>query len=101
MLSGLSEGEKVVLLRKPEARRREGGHEPARSQTRADAEPKQHDFLNGIVHVFLDNNFSIILIVFSVLIGLAALLVTAARGRPADRGAAGRRDVSIPGLLGR
>jgi multidrug efflux pump subunit AcrB len=39
-------------------------------------EPKHHDFLNGIVHVFLDNNFSIILIVVSVLIGLAALLIT-------------------------
>ncbi|MDR3633436.1 MAG: efflux RND transporter permease subunit [Isosphaeraceae bacterium] len=39
-------------------------------------EPKRHDLLNGIVHVFLDNNFSIILIVVSVLIGLAALLVT-------------------------
>lgn len=39
-------------------------------------EPRHHDFLNGIVHIFLDNNFSIILIVVSVLIGLAALLVT-------------------------
>ncbi len=36
----------------------------------------QHDFLNGIVRVFLENNFSIILVVVSVLIGLAALLVT-------------------------
>ncbi len=40
------------------------------------AAPRSHDFLNGIVHIFLDNNFSIILIVVSVLIGLAALLVT-------------------------
>lgn len=39
-------------------------------------EPKHHDFLNRVVHIFLDNNFSIILIVVSVLIGLAALLVT-------------------------
>ncbi len=39
-------------------------------------EPKHHDFLNGIVHIFLDNNFSIILIVVSVLIGLAALLIS-------------------------
>ena len=46
------------------------------------AEPKTHDFLNGIVHVFLDNNFSIILIVVSVLIGLAALLVTAREEDP-------------------
>ncbi|MDG3004766.1 efflux RND transporter permease subunit [Paludisphaera mucosa] len=44
--------------------------------------PKRHDFLNGIVHVFLDNNFSIILIVVSVLIGLAALLVTAREEDP-------------------
>ena len=40
------------------------------------SEPKHHDFLNGIVHIFLDNNFSIILIVVSVLIGLAALFIT-------------------------
>ncbi|MGP0065968.1 MAG: efflux RND transporter permease subunit [Isosphaeraceae bacterium] len=45
-------------------------------------EPKRHDFLNGIVHIFLDNNFSIILIVVSVLIGLAALLVTAREEDP-------------------
>ena len=43
-------------------------------QTAADT--KRHDILNGIVHIFLDNNFSIILIVVSVLIGLAALLIT-------------------------
>ena len=43
---------------------------------------KQHDFLNGIVHLFLDNNFSIILIVVSVLIGLAALFVTAREEDP-------------------
>src|SRR5262245_41169093 len=46
------------------------------------AEPKRHDFLSGIVHVFLDNNFSIILIVVSALIGLAALLVTAREEDP-------------------
>jgi multidrug efflux pump subunit AcrB len=46
------------------------------------AEPRRHDFLNGIVHVFLDNNFSVILIVVSVLIGLAALLVTAREEDP-------------------
>ena len=46
------------------------------------AAAKQHDFLNGIVHLFLDNNFSIILIVVSVLIGLAALLVTAREEDP-------------------
>jgi len=46
------------------------------------AEPKRHDFLTGIVHVFLENNFSIILIVVSVLIGLAALLVTAREEDP-------------------
>ena len=48
----------------------------------ADGEPKRHDFLNGIVHIFLDNNFSIILIVVSVLIGLAALLVTPREEEP-------------------
>ena len=36
----------------------------------------KHDFLNGIVHQFLDSNFSIILIIVSLLIGLAALFVT-------------------------
>jgi multidrug efflux pump subunit AcrB len=36
----------------------------------------KHDFLNGIVRQFLDTNFSIILIIVSFLIGLAALLVT-------------------------
>jgi len=45
-------------------------------------EPKKHDLLNGIVHIFLDNNFSIILIVVSVLIGLAALFLTAREEDP-------------------
>ncbi len=36
----------------------------------------KHDFLNGIVHQFLNTNFSIILIIVSLLIGVAALLVT-------------------------
>jgi multidrug efflux pump subunit AcrB len=40
------------------------------------AEPRRHDLLNGLVRLFLDRNFSIILIVLSVLIGLAALIVT-------------------------
>ncbi len=52
-------------------------HDPARA-----TEPKRHDFLNSIVHVFLDNNFSIILIVVSMLIGLAVLLVTAREEDP-------------------
>ncbi len=34
------------------------------------------DFLSGIVRIFLNSNLSIILIVLSVIIGLAALLVT-------------------------
>src|SRR5512136_1153975 len=38
--------------------------------------PGKHDFLSGIVHQFLDSNFSIILIIVSLLIGLAALFVT-------------------------
>jgi len=38
--------------------------------------PGKHDFLNGIVHQFLDSNFSIILIIVSLLIGMAALFVT-------------------------
>ena len=52
------------------------------SNAHANVEPKHHDFLNGIVHLFLDNNFSIILIVVSVLIGLAALFVTAREEDP-------------------
>ena len=36
----------------------------------------KHDFLNGIVRQFLETNFSIILIIVSLLIGLAALFVT-------------------------
>lgn len=46
------------------------------AEGREPVEPKRHDFLNGIVHLFLDHNFSVILIILSVLIGLAALLVT-------------------------
>ncbi|HWE35518.1 MAG TPA: efflux RND transporter permease subunit [Isosphaeraceae bacterium] len=45
-------------------------------------EPKRHDFLNGIVHTFLDHDVSIILIVASVLVGVAALLVTAREEDP-------------------
>ena len=83
VLSGLKEGEKVVLQKGYPEQRREAGHERAEFGSRdARVEPKQHDFLNGIVHVFLDNNFSIILIVVSVLIGLAALLVTAREEDP-------------------
>jgi multidrug efflux pump subunit AcrB len=36
----------------------------------------KHDFLNGIVRQFLETNFSVILIIVSFLIGIAALLVT-------------------------
>jgi multidrug efflux pump subunit AcrB len=42
----------------------------------ASAAPARHDFLNGIVHVFLDSNLSIMLIIVSLLIGAAALLIT-------------------------
>jgi multidrug efflux pump subunit AcrB len=38
--------------------------------------PAKHDFLNGIVRQFLDSNFSIILIIVSLLIGMAALFVS-------------------------
>ena len=84
VLSGLKEGEKVVLQKG--APERSAGR-PVMSGQESEAgphgvEPKRHDFLNGIVHVFLDNNFSIILIVVSVLIGLAALLVTAREEDP-------------------
>ena len=72
-------------------------HEPGH----AAAEPKQHDFLNGIVHLFLDNNFSIILIVVSVLIGLAALLVTAREEDPQIVVPLADVMVSMPGPLGR
>lgn len=54
-------------------------HEPGEH---AGAPETQHGLLNGIVHLFLDNNFSIILIVVAVLIGLAALLVTAREEDP-------------------
>lgn len=57
-------------------------HEQETSRVQGPDEPKRHDFLNSIVHVFLDNNFSIILIVVSVLIGVAALLVTAREEDP-------------------
>ncbi|MGC8639840.1 MAG: efflux RND transporter permease subunit [Isosphaeraceae bacterium] len=46
------------------------------SQHEAEAAHGKHDFLNGIVHQFLDTNFSIILIIISLLIGVAALLIT-------------------------
>lgn len=46
------------------------------SQDVTSATHGKHDFLNGIVHRFLDANFSIILIVVSILIGAAALLAT-------------------------
>ncbi|MDX2036992.1 MAG: efflux RND transporter permease subunit [Isosphaeraceae bacterium] len=59
---------------------------PAESAGHEDNAPapaaKQHDFLNGIVHLFLDNDFSIILIIVSVLIGIAALFVTAREEDP-------------------
>ncbi|WP_165219227.1 efflux RND transporter permease subunit [Aquisphaera insulae] len=47
-------------------------------ETAAESPPAlgKHDFLNGIVHQFLNSNFSIILILVSLLIGLAALFVT-------------------------
>ena len=71
VLSGLQAGERVVLPRTSTQPRgtimshQESGHDHGK-----------HDFLNGIVHQFLDTNFSIILIIVSFLIGLAALLVT-------------------------
>ena len=43
---------------------------------------QREDLLTGIVRVFLESNFSIILIVVSVLIGLGALLVTAREEDP-------------------
>jgi multidrug efflux pump subunit AcrB len=58
------------------------GHGTDSPESHAALEPKRHDFLNGIVHIFLDHNFSIILIVVSVLIGLAALFVTAREEDP-------------------
>ncbi len=42
----------------------------------------KHDFLNGIVRLFLDHDFSIILIIVSALIGLAALGMTAREEDP-------------------
>ena len=46
------------------------------SHRETDDAPAKHDFLNGIVHQFLGSNFSVILILVSLLIGLAALFVT-------------------------
>ena len=57
-------------------------HEITSQAAGSTVEPKKHDLLNGIVHIFLDNNFSIILIVVSVLIGLAALFLTAREEDP-------------------
>ncbi|RIK83097.1 MAG: AcrB/AcrD/AcrF family protein [Planctomycetota bacterium] len=47
-----------------------------------DAAPSPHDALSRIVRIFLDSNLSIILIVFSLLLGAAALLVTAREEDP-------------------
>ena len=46
------------------------------SQQQTDQAHGKHDFLSGIVHQFLDSNFAIILIIVSLLIGMAALFVT-------------------------
>lgn len=40
------------------------------------ATTKQHDWLSSIVWIFLDSNLSILLIIFSLALGIAALLVT-------------------------
>jgi multidrug efflux pump subunit AcrB len=38
--------------------------------------PQQHDFLSGIVNIFLRSNLSAMLIIFSLIVGAAALAVT-------------------------
>ena len=48
--------------------------EKLRPQTSATAHG--HDFLSAVARVFLESNFSLILIVVAVLIGLAAILIT-------------------------
>ena len=40
------------------------------------ASPHKHDFLSGIVNIFLRSNLSIMLIIFSLIVGAAALAVT-------------------------
>lgn len=46
------------------------------SPAQAPSVKETHDWLSGIVRLFLDSNLSIILIVFSLLLGAGALLVT-------------------------
>ena len=50
--------------------------EPPAAPPEGNPPASSHDWLNGIVRVFLDSKLSIMLIVISLLIGLAALLVT-------------------------
>jgi multidrug efflux pump subunit AcrB len=52
------------------------GHPVGRISNPSSVEPHPHDWLSRIVWIFLDSNLSIILIVFSLLLGAAALLVT-------------------------
>lgn len=40
------------------------------------AAPHKHDFLTGIVNIFLGSNLSVMLIIFSLIVGAAALAVT-------------------------
>ena len=61
------------------------------------AAPARHDFLNGIVHVFLDSNLSIMLIIVSLLIGAAALLITPREEDPQIVVPLADVHVSVPG----
>ena len=38
--------------------------------------PQKHDFLSGIVNIFLRSNLSALLIIFSLIVGAAALAIT-------------------------
>ena len=38
--------------------------------------PQKHDFLSGIVNIFLRSNLSAMLIIFSLIVGASALAVT-------------------------
>ena len=63
-------------------------------------DPAPHDPLSRFIRLFLDSNLSAILIVFSVLVGLAALYVTPREEVPANCRAAGGYLRQLSGPLG-
>ena len=61
---------------------------------------EEHHFTNKIVKMFLESNLSLILILLATVVGRCGAGAHAARGRPADRRAAGRRLRQFPRPLG-